>query len=43
MGYIEPQKTKKEVICTTRSLFKLEASNWLWELDITYVWYGIDG
>ena len=42
-GYIQPQKTKKDIIRTKRRLFKPEAPNQLWELDITYVWCGIDG
>lgn len=43
IGYIEPQKTKNDIIRTKRKLFKPEAPNRLWELDITYVWCGIDG
>ena len=43
MGYIEPQKTKNEIIHTGRRLFKPKAPNQLWETDITYVWCGTDG
>ena len=43
IGYIEPQKTKNEIIRTKRKLFKPEAPNQLWETDITYIKCGIDG
>ena len=36
-GYIDPQKTKKDIIRTKRRLFKPDAPNRLWELDITYI------
>ena len=42
IGYIEPQKTKNEIIRTKRKLFKPEAPNQLWELDITYIKCGVD-
>lgn len=42
-GYIEPQKKKNDIIRTKRRLFKPKAPNELWELDITYIWCGIDG
>ena len=43
IGYIQPQKTKNDIIRAGRRLFKPEAPNRLWETDITYVWCGIDG
>ena len=36
-GYTDPQKTKNDIIDTKRRLFKPEAPNRLWELDITYI------
>ena len=42
IGYIEPQKTKNEIIRTKRKLFKPEAPNQLWELDITHIKCGVD-
>ena len=41
-GYIEPKKTKNEIIRTKRKLFKPDAPNRLWQLDITYIWCGND-
>ena len=43
LGWIEPQKTKNDIIRTNRKLFKPDAPNQLWETDTTYVWCGIDG
>lgn len=43
IGYIEPQKTKNDIIKTGRRLFTPEAPNQLWEADITYIWCGVDG
>ncbi len=43
MGYIQPQKTKNEIVHTGRRLFKPKAPNRLWETDITYIWCGMDG
>ena len=43
IGYIEPKKTKKEIICAGSRLFKPEAPDQLWETDITYVSCGTDG
>ena len=43
IGYIQPQKTKNELVHTGRRLFKPKAPNHLWETDITYIWCGIDG
>ena len=37
IGWIEPQKTKNEIIRTGRKLFKPDAPNRLWEMDITYI------
>ena len=43
IGYIEPKKTKNEIIRVKRKLFKPKAPNQLWETDITYIKCGIDG
>ena len=43
LGWIEPQKTKNDIIRTNRKLFKPDAPNQLWETDMTYVWCGIGG
>ena len=43
IGYIQPQKTKNDLVHTGRRLFKPKAPNQLWETDITYIWCGIDG
>ena len=43
IGYIEPQKTKNDIIRTKHKLFKPKAPNQLWETDITYIDCGIDG
>ena len=43
MGYIQPQKTKNDIIRAGRGPFRPEAPNRLWGTDITYVWCGIDG
>ena len=37
LDWIEPQKIKNDIIRTNRKLFKLDAPNWLWETDMTYV------
>ena len=37
LGWIEPQKTKNDIIRTSRRLFKPDAPNRLWETDMTYV------
>ena len=43
LGWIEPQKTKNDIIRTNRKLFKPDAPNQLWETDMTYVRCGMDG
>lgn len=43
LGWIEPAKTKKEIIKPNRVLFQPTAPNQLWLTDITYVSCGIDG
>ena len=43
LGWIEPQKTKKDIIRTNHKIFKPDASNQLWETDMTYIWCEIDG
>ena len=43
LGWIEPKKTKNDIIRTKHRLFKPDAPNRLWEMDITYIWCGVDG
>ena len=43
LGWIEPQKTKNDIVRTNRKLFKPDAPNQLWETDMTYVWCRMDG
>ena len=43
LGWIEPVKTKKQIIISKKKLFKPTAPNQLWQTDMTYVWCGIDG
>ena len=44
IGWIEPQKGKKEIIrASRRRRFKPSKPNQLWETDITYIHCGIDG
>ena len=42
LGWIEPSKSKNDIIKSHRTLFKPVAPNQLWQTDITYVWCGID-
>ena len=43
LGWIEPAKTKNDIIKSARVLFKASSPNQLWQTDITYVWCGVDG
>ncbi len=43
LAWIEPSKTKKEIIKVSRKLFKPTAPNQLWEADMSYVDCGDDG
>ena len=44
IGWIEPQKNKKEIIrASRRRRFKPSGSNQLWETDITYIHCVVDG
>ena len=44
IGWIEPQKSKKEIIRASRlKRFKPSGPNQLWETDITYIHCGVDG
>lgn len=43
LGWIEPAKSKNDIIKSNRILFKASAPNQLWQTDITYVWCGVDG
>lgn len=43
LDWIEPTRSKNDIIKSGRVLFKPSAPNQLWQTDITYVWCGIDG
>ena len=43
LAWIEPAKTKKQIIKVSRKLFKPSAPNQLWEADMSYVDCGADG
>ena len=43
LGWIEPSKSKNDIIKSARVLFHPSAPNQLWQTDITYVWCGVDG
>jgi putative transposase len=43
LGWIEPAKTKSEIIRSNKKLLRPAAPNRLWQTDMTYVWCGIDG
>jgi len=43
LGWIEPKKTKKDIMISKKKLFHPTAPNQLWQTDMTYVWCGIDG
>ena len=43
LGWIEPVKTKKEIMRSGKKLLRATAPNQLWQTDITYIWCGIDG
>ena len=43
LGWIEPKKTKKQIMASKKKLAKPTAPNQLWQTDMTYVWCGIDG
>ena len=43
LGWIEPAKTKNEIIRSHKKLLKPTAPNQLWQTDMTYIWCGIDG
>lgn len=43
LGWIEPAKTKRDIIASKKKLFRPTAPNQLWQTDMTYIWCGIDG
>jgi len=43
LGWIEPAKTKNEIIRSNKKILKPTAPNQLWQTDMTYLWCGIDG
>jgi transposase InsO family protein len=43
LGWIEPAKTKKQIMVSKKKLFKPTAPNHLWQTDMTYIWCGVDG
>lgn len=42
LGWIEPAKTKSEIIKSKQKLLKPTVPHQLWETDMTYIWCGID-
>jgi transposase InsO family protein len=43
LGWIEPAKSKNEIIRSNKKLLKPTVPHQLWETDMTYIWCGIDG
>lgn len=43
LGWIEPAKSKNEIIRSKKKMLKPTAPNRLWQTDMTYLWCGIDG
>ncbi len=43
LGWIEPGKTKSEIIRSNKKLLKPVRPDQLWEADMSYVWCGADG
>jgi transposase InsO family protein len=43
LGWIEPAKTKNEIIRSKQKLLKPTVPHQLWETDMTYIWCGMDG
>lgn len=43
LGWIEPAKSKSEIIRSSKKILKPTAPNQLWQTDMTYLWCGIDG
>ena len=41
-GMISPQKTKKDIKRSNRKPLKPTEPNQLWEMEMTYIWCGID-
>jgi len=42
LGWIVPQKTKSDIIRSSRKLLRPTAPDQLWEADMTYIWCGSD-
>ncbi len=42
LGWIEPAKTKRDIMASKKKLVKPTAPNQLWQTDMTYVWCGVD-
>lgn len=43
LGWIEPTKTKSQIIRSGKRLLRPTTPNQLWQTDMTYVWCGMDG
>jgi len=43
LGWIEPRKTKKQIMASKKKLARPTAPNQLWQTDMTYIWCGVDG
>lgn len=43
LGYIVPSRTKREIIRSKDKTVKTSRPNEIWEVDLTYIYCGIDG
>lgn len=43
LGYSTPSRTKREIIRSKEKPVRAERPNEVWEVDMTYIWCGIDG
>lgn len=43
LGYIVPSRTKREIIRSKDKIVKTSRPNEIWEVDLTYIYCGIDG
>ena len=43
MVKIEPVKLKNEIIRSNKKILKPTIPHQLWQTDMTYIWYDIDG
>jgi putative transposase len=43
LGYIMPSRTKRQIIRAKEKPTKATRPNEVWQVDLTYIWCGIDG